>query len=466
MPCIQGLRVAAGLLQGGFDVALEASPNVDAFGLELLTVDGCPLDTGHALELRRRNQGALAECDRRLAQSLERLSDLFARRAGEAGTGLALSACGTLAPREQGAAPDPAVGAFNAALLNMRVALGDRYILALHLHKAACLNASSLHDAIHAFHGANGRLAVALRNAGLAMAGAVALDSSYTVCLAGGAPAGPTCATVADPAPPDATARAPAAALAAVRTARPAALGLVSRAVDQLNAALYRVGFAAAAASGPAGFAAMLTHVLGELRELVVQAGGEGAVDAYRPSVQFSRGADLSVSFSLDPHLELVASLATAAASSGGGAGGEGGGGGGGVPAQPPPRFPGCLSPPVRRGWLLLHALLAEHNAAVRQLGQLARVQEAFEEGIRNRLACISQEAAAAGLSMRSAAAASRALARNHAELTACSRGALTAIEATARLVADELEEAVQLASIQCGPYPTYGDSRDRPGGV
>lgn len=54
--------------------------------------------------------------------------------------------------------------------------------------------------------------------------------------------------------------------------------GALSRCMTDLNGALYCLAGAAAAATGPASAAALLTHVLSELRDLVAAAGGDAAL--------------------------------------------------------------------------------------------------------------------------------------------------------------------------------------------
>lgn len=54
-PQLLDVRVATGLLQGGFSVALKETVNTDIFSVELLTADGGPLGVADAARLRARD---------------------------------------------------------------------------------------------------------------------------------------------------------------------------------------------------------------------------------------------------------------------------------------------------------------------------------------------------------------------------------------------------------------------------
>jgi hypothetical protein len=133
------VRLATGLLQGGFSLVLTPSPNIDIFSFELLTADGHTIEVAEAARVRGRDMthgGRLAALDARLAQCLEDLADSFVRNVGVAVAALALSPSGELVSRAAGQAPDPVVEAFNRTMMDMRATLGSDYLLALHLHKA------------------------------------------------------------------------------------------------------------------------------------------------------------------------------------------------------------------------------------------------------------------------------------------------------------------------------------------
>ncbi|GFR52497.1 hypothetical protein Agub_g15067 [Astrephomene gubernaculifera] len=421
------------------------------------------------------------------------------------------------------------------------------------LDQASCPNASQLHDALHAFHDANGRLAAAMRAAGLTGWDALMLASPRFVRLAGGAtptastapttsstaataasaavalsssasPHGhnrhhrhhnhhhnhrnPTTTTTTSAAAAAAAAHSAAAAAAAVPSNKPtaptpssyphtttttsstaAAAAAVrslpsatrvrlSYAVAALNSALHRLASAAAGAAGPASFAALLTHVLGELRERVAGAAGERALESYRPSIHFTRGGTvaavgpngtatsngpngqpplhpLTVSLTLDARLGELVRIAPGAAGQGGlglgtAAAAARGSGRQQQQQQSLPPFPDCLSPPIRHAWLLLQELLRLHNATVGQLGPLRQLAEDFQEGARLRLASVAGDAAASRLPPHRSVAVRAAVARNLEELGACCQGALRTLTATAGVLAGELAEAAQLASVQC----------------
>ncbi|GLI67384.1 hypothetical protein VaNZ11_011565 [Volvox africanus] len=506
------VRLATGFLQGGFNLQIFPSPNVDIFTVELMTASGRSLEVAETARIRGQDLtrgGNLAALDAKLAQCLEELADSFVQKVGITTSYLTLRSSGILDLKDPDQPMDPVVGAFNQTMLEMRSALGAEYLLALHVHKAhahgmpafrvrllkpgpdphggttasgasgpapgfvpatlldlaGCLNASRLADAQHAFQDANGRLASALKHSGLTSPLTVIPLSPRSVCLAGttaGAGAakstpnaarlgaasrsagsrlqqGPTLSARGKP-------NAAAVAAAAVRNLPAASRLLLARAVEGFNTAVHSLAHAAAAAPGPASFAALLTHVLGELRDVVASAAGERALEGYQPEVHFIGGPDEapSLDFRLEPHLE-------GSQLQGSSAGELAGGGGGGVKwTVAPPSFPDCLSPPVRRAWILLQELLRVHNSAVAQMDSLRKLAAALEEGLRRHSDSIAHEAATARIPIWEATEAERALHRNYAELTACWQGALQVLTSTALLVRDEMAEAAQLARVQC----------------
>ncbi|GIL82763.1 hypothetical protein Vretifemale_11699 [Volvox reticuliferus] len=502
------VRVATGLLQGGFNLQISPSFNVDVFTVELLTASGRSLEVAETARIRGQDLtrgGKLAALDAKLAQCLEDLADSFVGKVGITNSYLKLSSLGTLVPKNPDQPMEPVVEAFNKTMLEMRTALGADYLLALHIHKshahgmpafrvrllkpgpdehagttvpgasgpipgfvpatlldqAACLNASRLADAQHAFQDANGRLAAALKHTGLTSPLTVIPLSPRTVCLVGTTAAAKSIpnsatfgaaarsagtrqqkgSTVSARAKPNAAA----VATAAVRDLPAASRRLLARAVEGFNSAVHSLAHAAAAAPGPASFAALLTHVLGELRDVVASAAGEHALEGYQPAVHFIGGPDQapSLDFRLEPHLEGLQLECFSE--------GELAGSGSGVKwARPPPSFPDCLSPPVRHAWVLLQELLRLHNMAIAQLESLRQLAAAFDDGLRLRSNTITHDATVARMSTWEAKEAGAALHRNYAELRACWQGALQALTSTALLVRDEMAEAAQLARVQC----------------
>ncbi|GIL55097.1 hypothetical protein Vafri_10716 [Volvox africanus] len=506
------VRLATGFLQGGFNLQISPSPNVDIFTVELMTASGRSLEVAETARIRGQDLtrgGNLAVLDAKLAQCLEELADSFVRKVGMTSSYLKLSSSGILVPKNPDQTMDPVVGAFNQTMLEMRSALGADYLLALHVHKAhahgmpafrvrmlkpgpdphggatapgasgtapgfvpatlldlaACLNASRLADAQHAFQDANGRLASALKHTGLTSPLTVVHASPRSVCLvgttaaAGAAKSNPNAATfgaaprsadgrLQQGSTPSARAKPNAAAVAAtaVRNMPPASRLLLARAVEGFNMAVHSLAHAAAAAPGPASFAALLTHVLGELRDVVASGAGERALEGYQPAVHFIGGPDQtpSLDFRLEPHLE-------GPQLQGFSEGELAGGGAGGIKwTRAPPSFPDCLSPPVRRAWILLQELLRVHNSVVEQLDSLRNLAAAFEEGLRRHSKNIANEATTARMAIWEATEAEHALHRNYAELTACWQGALQVLTSTTLLVRDEMAEAAQLARVQC----------------
>ncbi|EFJ48597.1 hypothetical protein VOLCADRAFT_90728 [Volvox carteri f. nagariensis] len=552
----------AGAENCGGDPAERARPaDMAAATLRIFVEVFEPLEVAEAARLRGRDltrSGKLAVLDAQLAQCLEDLADAFVSKVGINGSLYALSSSGTLVPKAPDQPAEPVVDAFNQTMLDMRTALGEDYLLALHIHKAeahgtsafrvrllkpepalqtgaeggtassaaaatmaattataatpggaaglprgflpvtvldqsTCLNAGRLTGARHAFHDANGRLAAALKLTGLnGCPHAVVTTSPRTVALAGTAAAAAAAAatkhlaaasaTLNPNSSPSAAGSSTAAALgagaalrqhkqrtshrtaakppyepqaaadAAIRSLPPPCRLLLGRAVEAVNGAVHSLAHAAAAAPGPASFAALLTHVLGELRDIVGAAGGDDALERYRPEVFFRGGPDQSptLEFRLDPQLDapgLLGAEQQQRVGLGVAAAAAGGVGEGGHAAR---HFPDCLSPQVRRAWLLLQELIRVHNQAVEQLGSLRQLATAFEEGMRRRTATLSHDAQVAGMSSSQAAEAGQTLLRNHVELRACWQGALHVLTSTALLVRDEMAEAAQLARVQC----------------